>query len=215
MTGKNKFYVTTPIYYATAAPHLGTLYSTVLADVVARWQKVRGNEVYFLTGTDEFGQKVAQAAQEAGKDPQTFVDSFIEAYKNLWGKYQIDYSQFMRTTNYFHVSAVQHWLRKLMEKGDVYKGAYEGWYCLPCETYITEKDFVPGTQNPACLSCERPTKWVSEPTYFFRLSAYQEKLLAFYESHPDFIIPRERYAEVVSFVKAGLDRKSTRLNSSH
>ncbi len=204
MAEKNKFYVTTPIYYATAAPHLGTLYSTVLADVAARWQKVRGNEVYFLTGTDEFGQKVAQAAQEAGKDPQTFVDSFIEAYKDLWGKYQIDYSQFMRTTNYFHVSAVQHWLRKLMEKGDVYKGAYEGWYCLPCETYITEKDFVPGTQNPACLSCERPTKWVSEPTYFFRLSAYQEKLLNFYESHPDFIIPRERYAEVISFVKAGL-----------
>lgn len=204
MAHTKKFYVTTPIYYATAAPHLGTLYSTVLADVAARWHKVCGEDVYFLTGTDEFGQKVAQAAQEAGKEPQAFVDSFIGAYKDLWKQYEIDYSQFMRTTNTFHIAAVQKWLKALMQKGDVYKGAYEGWYCLPCETYITEKDFVAGTQNPACLSCERPTKWVSEPAYFFRLSAYQDKLLSFYEAHPDFIIPRERFAEVISFVKAGL-----------
>ncbi len=204
MAAIKKFYVTTPIYYATGAPHLGTLYSTVLADVAARWHKVCGDEVYFLTGTDEFGQKVAQAAHEAGKDPQTFVDSYIDAYKDLWKQYEIEYSQFMRTTNEFHVKAVQAWLGKLMEKGDVYKGAYEGWYCLPCETYITEKDFVPGTVNLACLSCERPTKWVSEPTYFFKLSAYQDKLLAFFQAHPDFIIPRERFAEVISFVKSGL-----------
>lgn len=204
MSENKKFYVTTPIYYATAAPHLGTLYSTVLADALARWHKLRGEDVYFLTGTDEFGQKVAQSAHDAGMEPQAFVDSFIGAYKKLWQEYEIDYSDFMRTTNQYHVKAVQSWLTALMEKGFIYKGAYEGWYCLPCETYLTEKDILEKGDNPPCLSCNRPTRRVSEPCYFFKLSAFQDKLLKFYEEHPDFIVPHERYAEVISFVKGGL-----------
>lgn len=199
-----KFYVTTPIYYATATPHLGTLYSTVLADIAARWNKIQGKDVFFLTGTDEFGQKVAQAAEKVNKDPKVFVDQFIPAYKALWKKYEIDYSHFIRTTDDYHVKAIQKWLGDLEQKGDIYKGAYEGWYCTPCETYLTEKDFEEGTKNPACVSCERSTQWVSEPCYFFKLSAYQDRLLKFYEDNPNFITPKERFAEVISFVKGGL-----------
>lgn len=204
MTKKNKFYVTTPIYYATASPHLGTLYSTVLADVAARWHKVQGIDTFFLTGTDEYGQKVAQAAEAAGKNPKEFVDQFIDAYKDLWKSYEIDYSHFIRTTDNYHVKAVQNWIADLQKKGDIYKGAYEGWYCTPCETFLTEKDFDEGQKNPPCLSCTRDTSWLSEPCYFFRLSGYQEQLLKFYEENPDFITPKERGAEVISFVKSGL-----------
>jgi methionyl-tRNA synthetase len=201
---KKKFYVTTPIYYATASPHLGTLYSTILADVAARWHKVQGIDTFFLTGTDEYGQKVAQAAEKVGKQPKEFVDQFIGAYKDIWKDYQIDYSHFIRTTDEYHIKAVQKWLADLQEKGDIYKGAYEGWYCTPCETYLTEKDFEKDQKNPPCPSCERETAWVSEPCYFFKLSAYQDKLLKFYEDNPNFITPKERAAEVVSFVKGGL-----------
>lgn len=201
---QKKFYVTTPIYYATAAPHLGTLYSTLLADVAARWHRIQGVDTFFLTGTDEYGQKVAQSAEKAGMEPKPFVDQFIGAYKDLWQAYEIDYSHFIRTTDKTHVKAVQQWLTHLLKKGDIYKGAYEGWYCTPCETYLTEKDFEKGTQNPPCPSCERETQWVSEPCYFFKLSAYQDKLLQFYKDNPDFITPKERAAEVVSFVKSGL-----------
>ncbi len=203
-SSKKKFYITTPIYYATAAPHLGTLYSTILADACARWHKMCGEDVYFLTGTDEFGQKVFEAAQNAQIAPQAFVDSFIQNYKDLWQSYQIAYSQFMRTTNEFHIKAVQSWLKKLLHQGDIYKGEYSGWYCLPCETYVTEKDSAAFTDKPFCASCQRETKKISEVSYFFKLSAYQDRLLDFYKNHPDFIIPQERYAEVISFVKSGL-----------
>lgn len=199
-----KFYITTPIYYATARPHLGTLYSTVIADVLARWNKIQNVPTYFLTGTDEYGQKVAQAAAQANMQPQPFVDQFIPAYKELWEKYYIDYTCFMRTTDDFHKQAVQKWIKQLMEKGDIYKGAYEGWYCTPCETFLTEKDFEVGIQNPLCHTCERATDWVSEECYFFRLSAYQDKLLHFYKQNPNFIVPKERAAEVVKFVESGL-----------
>lgn len=199
-----KFYVTTPIYYATAAPHLGTLYSTILADVAARWHKLQAQDVFFLTGTDEFGQKVAQAAQAAGMEPKKFVDQFIGAYKDLWKQYEIDYSHFIRTTDQYHVKAVQQWIEHLQKKGDIYKGAYQGWYCMPCETYLTPKDVQEGAVNPPCISCERPTQLVKEESYFFRLSAYQEKLLTFLERNPQFITPKERAAEVISFIKAGL-----------
>jgi methionyl-tRNA synthetase len=201
MPDKNKFYVTTPIYYVTAKPHLGSLYSTLLADVVARYNQLMGKKVYFLTGTDEHGQKIAQAAHVAGKDPQTFVDSLIPAYKKIWADYQIEYSQFIRTTDPLHVAAVQQWIIDMQKKGDIYKSFYSGWYCTPCETFISEE---PADKGPSCISCGRDTNFVSEESYFFKLSEYQDKLLKFYEQNPNFIVPKERLNEVISFVKSGL-----------
>ena len=204
MDKTNTFYVTTPIYYATATPHLGTLYSTIVADVLARWNKISGKSVFFLTGTDEFGQKVAQAAEKVGKNPQEFVDGFIAGYKDLWKLYGIDYSRFIRTTDEYHKESVQQWILNLQKNGDIYKGAYEGWYCTPCETYLTEKDYEVGTKYPLCVTCQRPTEWVSEECYFFKLSKYQRVLLDFYKNNPHFITPKERAAEVIAFVQAGL-----------
>jgi methionyl-tRNA synthetase len=200
---KKKFYVTTPIYYVTARPHLGSLYSTLLADVAARWHKLKNDKTFFLTGTDEHGQKVAEAAAKAHKSPKEFVDSFIDAYKETWHSYHIAYDHFIRTTDEYHVKAVQEWIRQLQKSGDIYKAFYSGFYCIPCETFVTEKEEAEG-QAPACISCQRPTHFVSEESYFFRLSAYQDRLLKFYEEHPDFITPEERLNEVVSFVKGGL-----------
>jgi len=200
-----KFYVTTPIYYVTARPHLGSLYSTLLADVVARWEKLKGKKVFFLTGTDEHGQKVAEAAERANKKPQEFVDSFIMAYKEMWYNYELAYTYFIRTTDADHVKAVQNWIRKLRDKGDIYKGFYKGWYCTSCETYVTEKDSELDLADiPHCLSCNRHTTMVEEEAYFFKLSAYADKLLKFYADNPDFIVPKERANEVISFVKSGL-----------
>jgi methionyl-tRNA synthetase len=201
---KNSFYVTTPIYYVTAAPHLGSLYSTILADVAARYHKLLGKDVFFLTGTDEHGQKIAEAAKKAGKEPQEFVDNFIPAYKDMWKLYDIDYTKFIRTTDQHHVHAVQKWIIQLLKQGDIYKGEYIGWYCTPCETYVTEKDIAEGVTEITCPACNRPTNKLSEECYFFKLSKYQDRLLELYEKHPDLIAPKERLAEVISFVKEGL-----------
>ena len=207
MTKKNTCYITTPIYYVTAKPHLGSLYSTLLADVFTRWYALQGYRTFLLTGTDEHGQKIAQAAQAAGMQPKAFVDSFIDDYKHAWKTFEIDYSYFIRTTDQDHVQAVQHWLQQLIAKGDIYKAYYEGWYCVPCETFITEHDIDEQRNaglNPHCISCKRPVHQIKEETYFFKLSAYQDKLLAFYEAHTDFIVPQERAHEIINFVKAGL-----------
>lgn len=207
MQASKKFYVTTPIYYVNGKPHLGSLYSTVLADVAARWNQLQGKKTYFLTGTDEHGQKIAQAAQAAGKEPKAFVDGFIESFKDTWKAYEIKYNHFIRTTDPDHIRAVQAWIIKLKEKGDIYKGAYQGYYCTPCETFVTEKDIVESAEpdvKPACPSCSRATVYMEEECYFFKLSSYQDKLLKFYETHPDFVTPSERLHEVISFVKAGL-----------
>ncbi len=197
---QKKFYVTTPIYYVTAKPHLGSLYSTLLADVAARWHRLSGEKIFFLTGTDEHGQKIAQAADKVGKKPQEFVDSFIDAYKDIWHKYDIAYTYFMRTTDQAHIKAVQEWIRALIKTGDIYKSYYSGFYCTPCETYVTKRDET----VVVCESCGRETIEIAEESYFFRLSAYQDRLLAFYAEHPDFIVPKERSHEVVSFVQSGL-----------
>ena len=197
-----KFYVTTPIYYVTAKPHLGSLYSTLLADVSARWQKLQGNKVFFATGTDEHGQKVAQAAQKAGQDPQEFVDYFIPSYKKAWDVYHIQYDAFVRTTDSQHIKAAQTLIKRLLDRDAIYQSQYEGWYCTPCETFVTEKTDL--KKAPLCPSCGRSTERVAEKTYFFRLSAYQEKLLSFYKENPDFIVPKERANEVISFVESGL-----------
>ncbi|MGC2310667.1 MAG: methionine--tRNA ligase [Candidatus Babeliaceae bacterium] len=205
MNNAEKFYVTTPIYYVSAKPHLGSLYSTLLADAAARWNKLQGKKIFFSTGTDEYGQKVAQAAHNAGKQPQEFVDNLVPAFKNLWHAFSIDYTFFARTTDSKHIRAVQGWIEMLIKKGDIYKSFYKGWYCVQCETFLTEKD----TENkrdgiPLCPSCGRPTHEVSEESYFFKLSAYQEKLLTFYKENPDFITPKERSHEVIEFVSEGL-----------
>lgn len=209
MNKNNTFYVTTPIYYVTAKPHLGSLYSTVLADVAARWHKLMGKNVFFLTGTDEHGQKIAEAAQKAGKSPQDFVDSFIHPYKDMWHRYDIEYTKFIRTTDDYHVKAVQHWIELLLKTGDVYKDFYQGWYCTPCETFVTASNTNDEKKTtteiaPTCPSCSRITQQVAEETYFFRLSAYQDRLLQFYDDNPHFILPKERLHEVVNFVRGGL-----------
>lgn len=201
---KNKFYVTTPIYYATAKPHLGSLYSTVLADIIAKWNKLKGKDVFLLTGTDEHGQKIAIEAQKAGTDPQKFVDSFENQYKHIWKLYHIDYNRFIRTTEKEHINAVQKWLLDLLQKGDIYKDKYEGWYCIPDEAYITDKNISKDDSAPICPTCGRLTTFISEESYFFALSNYQEKLLKFYRDCPDFVIPKERLNEVIKFVESGL-----------
>lgn len=201
---KNKFYVTTPIYYVNAAPHLGSLYSTLLADVAARYHKLMGNDVFFLTGTDEHGQKIAESAKKVGKNPKEFVDQFIPAYQNIWKLYEIEYTKFIRTTDAYHIKAIQDWILKLTEQGDIYKGVYTGWYCTPCETFVTEKDQVADAKEVTCPTCLRPCNEISEECYFFKLSAYQDRLLEFFATHPDFITPKERLNEVIAFVKEGL-----------
>lgn len=201
----NPFYVTTPIYYVTANPHLGSLYSTLIADVLARWHKLQGKPVFFLTGTDEHGQKVAQAAQAVGLEPKKFVDQFIPAYQETWKAYHIAYNRFIRTTDHAHIKGAQDLLKILIKKGDIYKANYQGWYCTPCETFLTDKDIENNRgAAPLCPSCARPTEYVSEQTYFFKLSAYQEKLLTFYKEHPECVVPKERLNEVIKFVESGL-----------
>ncbi len=197
MENQKKFYVTTPIYYVTAKPHLGSLYSTLLADVVSRWNKIQNKQVFFLTGTDEHGQKIAQVAQAAGKEPQDFVDSFIDDYKKAWHLYEINYDSFIRTTDDFHIHGAQQLIQRLIDNGHVYKSEYSGMYCTPCETFVTD-----GAKT--CPTCGRETAMLSEETYFFKLHNFAERLLEFYRANPDFITPKERFNEVISFVESGL-----------
>ncbi len=203
-----KFYVTTPIYYVNARPHLGSLYSTLLADVAARYQRLHNKKVFFLTGTDEHGQKIAQSAAAAGKEPKEFVDSFIAPFKDAWALYNIEYTRFIRTTDPEHIAAVQAWIERLLVSGDIYKSHYAGFYCTPCETFVTEKDIPQESLQeaaiPLCPTCGRVTEYVSEESYFFKLSKYQEQLLDFYKDNPHFITPPERMAEVIAFVQSGL-----------
>lgn len=198
-----RFYITTPIYYVTAKPHLGSLYSTLIADVLARYQALCGRETFFLTGTDEHGQKVAQTAAAAGMAPQEFVDGFIPAYKECWQRYGIAYNRFIRTTEPEHIHGAQMFVTKLLEREYIYKAVYEGWYCTPCETFVPEKDLAPDT-IPLCPTCDRQTHRLAEETYYFKLSAFQEQLLKLYAENPHFITPKERLKEVISFVEGGL-----------
>ena len=197
---KNKFYVTTPLYYVNSKPHLGTLYSTLLADVAARWNKFLGKKVFFLTGTDEHGQKIAEKAKQEGLAPKEFVDSMIPKFKETWKLYEIEYDKFIRTTDKEHEDAVVKWINKLEGNGDIYKSSYTGWYCVPCETFVSLEDDA----EIVCPTCRRELKKISEENYFFRLSAYEDRLLKFYEENPNFVIPKGRLNEVISFVKSGL-----------
>ncbi|MBU4269410.1 methionine--tRNA ligase, partial [Candidatus Dependentiae bacterium] len=203
---KNKFYVTTPIYYVNSKPHLGTLYSTLIADTVSRWNKILGKKTYFLTGTDEHGQKVEEAAVKNNLEPKKFVDTMIPAFKNVWQLFELEYDQFIRTTDKKHEQAVIKILNIMYENGDIYKSTYSGWYCVPCETYVTINSEIKKDSDGCylCPSCNRKLKELQEESYFFRLSAYQDRLLEFYEKNPNFITPKEKLNEVISFVKSGL-----------
>lgn len=202
----NKFYVTTPIYYVNSKPHLGTLYSTLIADVAARWNKLLGKDVYFLTGTDEHGQKIEEAARKKGMDAQKFVNLIVPSFKDTWKKFELNYDKFIRTTDSEHKNSVIKLLNILYDNGDIYKSNYSGWYCVPCETYVTINSETPKSDDGKhlCPSCKRELKELEEESYFFRLSAYQDQLLDFYKKNPNFIAPKGKLNEVVSFVESGL-----------
>ena len=197
---KNTYYLTTPIYYVNDVPHIGNAYTTIIADAVARYHRLKGENTYFLTGTDEHGAKVAEAAKEQGMSFQAYVDQIAEAFKSVWKTLDIQYDDFIRTTEPRHVSVVQAIFSKLLDQGDIFKGNYEGWYCVPCETFYAEGELEGGK----CPSCGREVEWVAEENYYFRLSAYGDRLLDYIEANPEFLQPEFRKNEVVSFIKRGL-----------
>ncbi|MFA5075109.1 MAG: methionine--tRNA ligase [Candidatus Babeliales bacterium] len=205
MPKSNKFYVTTPIYYVNAKPHIGTLYSSLLADVAARWNKLCSKNTFFLTGTDEHGQKLAQYAKNAVMQPKDFVDSIVPFFKNTWKTFEINYDKFIRTTDAEHELAVIKLIEQLYKNDDIYKSVYSGLYCVPDEKFVVANEAIKDEKNNyLCPTCKRSLIEVTEESYFFRLSAYEDKLLDFFERNPDFITPKERMHEVVSFVKSGL-----------
>ncbi|MEZ0361886.1 MAG: methionine--tRNA ligase [Hydrogenobacter sp.] len=196
-----KFYVTTPIYYVNDIPHIGHAYTTIAADTLARFYRQRGYDVFFLTGTDEHGLKIQKSAEEKGISPKELADQNAENFKKLWEFMKISYDRFIRTTDEEHVRFVQEMFIKSYERGDIYKGEYEGYYCVGCEEFKPESELLDGNICPIHL---RPCEYLKEPSYFFRLSKYGEELLRLYEWHQDFIMPEYRKNEVVSFVKQGL-----------
>ncbi|MCL2050016.1 MAG: methionine--tRNA ligase [Defluviitaleaceae bacterium] len=196
------FYVTTPIYYLNGDPHIGHTYTTVAADTMARYKKLRGYDVKFLTGSDEHGQKVERAAAEAGVTPQEFVDGLAATFKEIWQIMDCEYDFYQRTTSPAHVSSIKKIFKKLYDQGDIYKGSYEGLYCTPCETFYTDKQLEDGN----CPDCKRPVSKISEECYFFRMSKYQDQLIKHFDENPDFLLPLSRRNEMLNnFIKPGLE----------
>jgi methionyl-tRNA synthetase len=200
MTDKKRFYLTTPIYYVNDVPHIGHAYTTLACDALARYKRARGYEVSFLTGTDEHGQKVEKAAHAKGEPPLELADRVVKRFQSLWEKLNISNTDFIRTSQERHKLAVQEIFRKIEAKGDIYLGEYEDWYCTPCETFWTETNLLDGN----CPDCGRPTDKLKEESYFFRMSKYQDRILAHIEANPDFIQPKSRRNEILSFVREGL-----------
>ena len=197
-----KFYITTPIYYPSANFHIGHCYTTIIADSIARYKRLAGYDVFFLTGTDEHGEKIEKKAKENGVTPKEYVDKIVDNAKDLWKSLGISYDKFIRTTDEYHEKAVQKIFNKLYEQGDIYKGEYEGLYCTPCESFWTETQLVDGK----CPDCGRDVHIVKEESYFFKLSKYQDKLIKLYEEHPEFIQPESRKNEMLNnFIKPGLE----------
>ncbi len=208
---KNTFYVTTPIYYVNDVPHIGHAYTTIACDVMARYYRLSGYDVFFLTGTDEHGQKIEKTAKSLNISPKELADRVVVNFQNLWKKLNINNTDFIRTTEERHYRTVSYLFKKIEEKGDIYLGEYEDWYCVPCETFLTESQLVDGK----CPECKRPVDKLKEESYFFRMSRYTEPLLKYIEENPDFIYPPSRRNEIISFVKQGLrdlsiSRTSTR-----
>ncbi len=202
MSCHKKAYITTPIYYVNDIAHIGHAYTTIVADTIARYSRLIGLETYFLTGTDEHGQKIEHSAQARGKTPQAYADEISDTFKTLWDDFEISYDQFIRTTDTNHKIGVQKAFLKMKERGDIYKDVYKGHYCIPCETFFPKSQLV---DDEFCPECGRATSVVEEESYFFRLSDYQDKLLAWYDENPDCILPRSKRNEVIRFVEGGLD----------
>ncbi|NLM09946.1 MAG: methionine--tRNA ligase [Clostridiaceae bacterium] len=201
-TNQKTYYITTPIYYPSGKLHIGHSYTTVAADVMARYKRLQGYDVMFLTGTDEHGQKIERIAKEEGVSPKEYVDHIVDGIKKLWKLMKITNDKFIRTTDEEHVAAVQKIFKKLYDKGDIYKSEYEGWYCTPCESFWTETQLKDGK----CPDCGRDVELTKEESYFFRLSKYQERLIKHYEENPDFIQPVSRKNEMINnFIKPGLE----------
>ncbi|HQD50143.1 MAG TPA: methionine--tRNA ligase [Defluviitaleaceae bacterium] len=199
---KKTFYITTPIYYPSDKLHIGHSYTTVAADAMARYKRLRGYDVKFLTGTDEHGQKIERIANEKGIHPKEYVDNIVKWIKELWKIMDISYDTFIRTTDDYHVKSVQKIFKKLYDQGDIYKSTYEGWYCTPCETFFTERQLVDGK----CPDCGRDVERIKEESYFFKLSKYQDRLIEYIENNPDFIQPQARQNEMINnFLKPGLE----------
>lgn len=199
---KPTFYLSTPLYYTSGQLHVGHAYTTIIADTIARYKRLRGFDVCFLTGTDEHGLKVQKTAEASGQQPKQFVDALVDDIKALWRVLNIDYDVFIRTTDDQHVQAVQDIFKRLHDQGDIYKSEYRGWYCMPCEAFFTELQL----RDSMCPDCNREVEWLTEESYFFRLANYQERLLGHIEANPDFIQPVARRNEMVNtFIKPGLE----------
>ena len=199
---KEKFYITTPIYYPSADFHIGHCYTTIIADAIARYKRLKGYDVYFQTGTDEHGQKIEKKAQDAGVSPIDYINPIIDNAKYLWKSLNISYDYFIRTTDSDHERRVQEIFKIMYDKGDIYKGEYKGLYCTPCESFWTESQL---DENGMCPDCHREVHEISEEAYFFKLSKYQDKLVKFYEDNPNFILPLSRKNEMLNnFIKPGL-----------
>ncbi|RHW31760.1 methionine--tRNA ligase [Lysinibacillus yapensis] len=202
MSEKNTFYITTPIYYPSGKFHIGTAYTTVASDTMARYKRLRGFDVRFLTGMDEHGQKIQEKAQEAGKHPQEYVNEIAASAKKLWSLMDISYDDFIQTTQERHVKGVEKIFQQFLDNGDIYKGEYEGWYCTPCESFYTEKQLEDGN----CPDCGRPVHKVKEESYFFNMKKYADRLLQYYEDNVEFIEPESRKNEMINnFIKPGLE----------
>ena len=198
---KEKFYITTAIAYTSRKPHIGNTYEVVLTDAIARFMRSMGKDVFFLTGTDEHGQKIEDIAREQGVTPQEYVDGVAGEIKDIWDLMNSSYDKFIRTTDDYHVEAVQKIFKKLYDQGDIYKGEYKGWYCVPCESFFTDTQI----ENGVCPDCGRPVKQANEEAYFFRMSKYQDALMKHIEENPEFIQPESRKREMVNnFLKPGL-----------
>ncbi|MBR0599119.1 methionine--tRNA ligase [Sinanaerobacter chloroacetimidivorans] len=198
---KKTYYISTPIYYPSSNLHIGHTYCTVMADAMARFKRLAGYDVMFLTGTDEHGQKIQKVADEKGMSPQQHVDEIVEGIKELWKTMEISYDDFIRTTEPRHIKRVQNIFMKMYEKGDIYKGEYEGWYCTPCEAFWTETQIEEGK----CPDCGRPVEKAKESAYFFKLSKYQDRLIDLFENNPEFLQPDTRRNEMLSFARQGLE----------
>ena len=194
---KNKFYVTTPIYYINDEPHIGHAYTTILADVLAEFHRILGEDVFFLTGTDEHGQKLQNAAVKNKREPLDYCDEMVLRFKKTWQKLHINNDDFIRTTEERHVKVVSDILQQIYDRGEIYSAEYEGWYCVHEERFWTEKDLVAGN----CPDCNRPVSKITEMNYFFKMSKYQDWLIEYIKKNPEFIQPDFRRNDVLGFLK--------------